>query len=240
MILRKIPVGRAVRSKGQNLGGVFNYLPDSNSIFRAGRMNSEIISRRMVSLPVAKARGATKGSKASTTKRDRGSTSRGVNARPNCRQQCCLTVEDFAGKLAALEVRGVAPIPTRCWEFSAASRKTSGPALPEARTLLGAGAGASRVRIPVKPVRAVPPEGDMPPRQPLDHAEVLAKLVAVLDKPRNSRSLEQEFEVGQGVASSETEYTEVLHGDGSGGRRAPATRWSCPGAAHPTHPSRTR
>ena len=58
----------------------------------------------------------------------------------------------------------------------------------------------------------------MPPRQPLDLAEVLAKLAVVLDKPRNSRSLEEEFGVGPGVATSETEYTEVLNGGGSGGR----------------------
>ena len=58
----------------------------------------------------------------------------------------------------------------------------------------------------------------MPPRQPLDFAEELAKLAAVLHKPRNSRSFKEEFGVGRGVATSEAECTEVLNGGGSGGR----------------------
>ena len=65
--------------------------------------------------------------------------------------------------------------------------------------------------------RAVPPEGDVPPRQPLDTAEVLAKLEAVLDKPRSSRSAEEDFGVDPGVATTETPYTDVLNGGGSGG-----------------------
>ena len=94
-----------------------------------------------------------KGSEESTTKRDRGLL-RSVNAKPNSRQQCCLA-QDFAGRLVALEVRGVAPIKTPGGSDSAllgipaASRKTSGPALHEARTLLGVGAEANRIRIPV-------------------------------------------------------------------------------------------
>ena len=97
----------------------------------------------------------------------------------------------------------------------AASRKTSSPALHEARTLLGAGAGTGRIRLPVKPARVVTPQ--KPPRQPLNFAEVLAKLAAVLDKPTSSRSLEEEFGVDSGVATTETEYTDVLNGGGSGG-----------------------
>ena len=87
-------------------------------------------------------------------------------------------------------------------------------------------AGTSRIRLPVKPVRAVPPEGDMPPRQPLDLAGVLAKLVAVLDKSRNSRSLTEEFEAGPGVASSEVEQAADQEAQGSR---------PCPGAAHSAH-----
>ena len=52
----------------------------------------------------------------------------------------------------------------------------------------------------------------------LDLVDVLAKLATVLDKPRSSRSLEEEFGVDPGVATTEAEYTEVLNGGGSGGR----------------------
>ena len=52
----------------------------------------------------------------------------------------------------------------------------------------------------------------MLPRTPLDLADVLAKLEAVLDKPRSSRSLEEEFQVDPGVAATETEHTKVLTG----------------------------
>ena len=44
----KIPVGRIVRSKFQNLARVCNYLPDSNLKFRPARINSALISRRTV------------------------------------------------------------------------------------------------------------------------------------------------------------------------------------------------
>ena len=54
-------------------------------------------------------------------------------------------------------------------------------------------------------------------RLPLDLAEVLTKLEAVLDKPRSSRSLEEEFGVDPGVAATEAEYIEALMGSGSGG-----------------------
>ena len=61
----------------------------------------------------------------------------------------------------------------------------------------------------------VPPKGDMPPRQPLNLIEVLAKLAAVLET--RSRSPKEEFGVDPGVATTETEHTEVLNGCGSGG-----------------------
>ena len=56
-------------------------------------------------------------------------------------------------------------------------------------------------------------------RQPLDLAEVLAKLATVPDKPRSSRSLEEEFGVDPDEATTETEYTEIPNGGGSRGRR---------------------
>ena len=71
----------------------------------------------------------------------------------------------------------------------AASRKSSSPALHEARTLLGAS-------VPAHP----------------------SKLATVLDRPRSSCSLEEEFGVDPGVATTETVYSEVLNGGGSGGR----------------------
>ena len=52
----------------------------------------------------------------------------------------------------------------------------------------------------------------VPHRQPLDLAEVLAKLATVLDEPRSSQSLEKEFGVDMGRATTETKYTEVLNG----------------------------
>ena len=120
---------------------------------------------------------------------------RSVSANPNSRQQCSLTWEvSLAGWPPSKSV-DLLPFERLCSSsvamlgISAASRKTSGPAVHEARTLLGANAGNSRTRLPVKPTRAVPPKGGVPPRQPLDLAEVLVKLAAVLDKPRSSRSL---------------------------------------------------
>ena len=71
-------------------------------------------------------------------------------------------MEGFAGRLAALEVSGPAPIPTpyssgpTMLEMHAASPKSCSPALHEARTLLRAGVGMSHIRLTVKPVCAVP------------------------------------------------------------------------------------
>ena len=75
-------------------------------------------------------------------------------------------------------------------------------------------------------------------------------LAAVLDKPRNSRPLEEEFEVGSGVVSSEMEYTEVLTGGGSGGpqrlggraqmQRILRTRHEYPGLIIAAHETRVR
>ena len=94
-------------------------------------------------------------------------------------------MEGFAGRLAALAVSGVAPIPTPCSSspavlgIRATSRKSSSPAL------LGAGARISRIRLLVKPTRAVTPK-------PLDLAEVLAKLDTAPDKPRSSDAYDWE------------------------------------------------
>ena len=70
----------------------------------------------------------------------------------------------------------------------------------------------------VKPPRAVTPKSDLPLRQPLDLAEVLTKLATVLDKPRRSHSLKEEFGADQGQATTETKYTEVPNGGGSEGK----------------------
>ena len=174
-----------------------------------------------LSLPVAKAESARKAAKRPAPS--------GIAAPPpkrQCQAELQATMlahmEEFARRLAVHEVSGVAPIPTPCslspamLGIPAASRKSSSPALHETRTLCGAGADISRIRLPVKPSRAVPPKSDVPHRQPLDLAEVLAKLTTVLDRPRSSPSLEEEFGVDPGVATTETEHTEVLNGGGSG------------------------
>ena len=110
------------------------------------------------------------------------------------------------------------------------------PARQETRTLLGAGAGISRIRFPVDPIRTVPSKSDAPHRQPLAPLEVLAKLASVKDRPRSARLLEEEFGADPGVATTGAECTEVLNGGGSGGGlqrlgdHAPRTRHECPGA----------
>ena len=128
-------------------------------------------------------------------------------------------------------------------------RKSGSSALHETRTLLGAGASISRTRPPVTPTCAVTSKSAVPPRQPLDLAEVLAKLATVQYEPRSSQPLEEEFGVDMGRSITETKYSEVLYGGGSGGRglprlgdhaplhRFPRTRHECPGviiAAHET------
>ena len=124
----------------------------------------------------------------------------------------------------------------RCWEIllprerQAAQRYTR---LAQA----GAGAGISRIRVPAKPARAVPPKCEVPPRQPLDLAEVLAKLAAVLDKPRSSRSVEREFGVDPGVATTETEYTQRLN-DHAQAQRILRTRHESPGIIIMAHETR--
>ena len=132
----------------------------------------------------------------------------GVSAKPNSRQRCSLTWNTL---LAGWQPsKSVELLPFQHRAVPAALRKSSGPASREARILLRAGAGISRIRLLAMPSRAVLPKSDVPPRQPLDIAEVLAKLATVLDKPRSSRSLEEEFGVDLGVATTETQYTDVL------------------------------
>ena len=157
-----------------------------------------------VSLPVVKARCA---KKAAATERDCSPTSP-ASMRSRIPGNSAVSYGRFRRQIGRSRSQSVELLPSRpllVHGIPAASRKTSGPAVHEAR-------------ISVKPVRAVPAQGDMRPRQPLELAEVLATLAAVLDKPRNSRSLEEESEAGVGVASYEMECTEVLNGGGSGGR----------------------
>ena len=163
-----------------------------------------------------------KGSETSGAKRDRGPLLRSVNAKTNSRQQCSLTWKNLLAGWPSSKSVELLQFPTPCslspamLGIPAASRKSSSPALHETRTLCGAGADISGIRLPVKPSRAVPPKSDVPPRQPLDLAKVLAKLTTVLDRPRSSRSLEEEFGVDPGVATTEAEHTEVLNGGESG------------------------
>ena len=110
----------------------------------------------------------------------------------------------------------------------AAWRKSSRSALHEARTLLGAGASISRTRPPVTPTCTVTSKSDVPLRQPLDLAGVLANLATVLDEQRSACSLEEEF----GVTPRGVQRRRIRR------RRAPAARRPRSGGAHSTHPSR--
>ena len=101
----------------------------------------------------------------------------------------------------------------------AASRRSSGPTLHEARTPLGAGAGSSRVCFTGEPFRALPSRTDAPPRQPLNTIEVLAELAAVLDRFRSGRPLKEKFGANPGRVSTEAQCIEVLIGSGSGDPR---------------------
>ena len=86
-------------------------------------------------------------------------------------------VEGFADRLPAFEVTGLRPFQHRA--ARCLGKVGRSPALHEARTLLGAGAGISRIRLPVKPVCAVPAISDAPSCQTRGLAEVLAKLASV-------------------------------------------------------------
>ena len=109
----------------------------------------------ILSLPAAKARGAKKAAKRPPKRQ--------------CQAEIQATVlshvEDFASSLAALEVSGVAPIPTRCGscpvmlvEFPPLRARQVAQHYTRLALCLEQ-AQASRIRNPVKPVRAVPPKG---------------------------------------------------------------------------------
>ena len=72
------------------------------------------------------------------------------------------------------------------------------------------------------PTSAVFSKRDVPARQPLD---------PLRDKPRSEGSLEEEFGMDPGVATTEAEFTEVLNGGGSG--HAQVERTLCIHHAHP-------
>ena len=118
----------------------------------------------------------------------------------------------------------------------AAQRKSSSSALHEAGTLVGACAGTGRTHSPATPTRAVTSKSDVPLRQPLDLARVLAKLATVLDEPRSSRSLE-EVQSGYGSGNNGNEVHRGLRRR-IRRRRAPAAGQPRPDA-HSTQPSRT-
>ena len=88
---------------------------------------------------------------------------------------------------------------------SGCSAKVNNSAPHEARTLLEAVAGTSRTHSPTTPTRAITSKSDVPPRQPLDLAEELAKLTDVLDEPRNSQSVEKRVQSGYGSGNKRNE-----------------------------------
>ena len=126
--------------------------------------------------------------------------------------------EEFAGSpLKSAELLS----PTSCSSrpamlVPAASQKSSSPTFHEARTLLEAGACISRTRCPVRPVRAVPPEGDIPLRQPLDLAEALARLAGVLDTQKLTLS-QQRIRSGSGRGDNRGRAHRGSQGSGGNG-----------------------
>ena len=190
-----------------------------------------------LSLPVAKARGGKKEAKRPPP--------RGIVAPPpmrQCQAESQTTVlshiEDFAGRLAALEVSGVAPIPTprgpgpAMLGIPTASRKTSGPALLCSEQTL-------------RPAAFVLRSSQV--------AWSLQKVMCLLVKPRTCRS-----SCETGSSSGQAQKLALTRGgirSGSGcgvfrngahrssqrrrirRGRASETGQSCPSAAHSTHPS---
>ena len=157
-----------------------------------------------------------------------------VRVKPSSRLPCSCTWRGFAGRLAALEVSGAARSPSprtsrpALLGMTVALGTSESPAVREARTLLGAGAGIGR-SLP-GPSFSV--------------------------SPRSWRSWPQcweEFDVDTGVATMEAENNEVLNSSRSRGRvfwrlggdaqvqRVVRTRRECPGvitAAHWTRSAR--
>ena len=151
-------------------------------------------------LPSGEGTGCEKGSKASATKRDCSSTSR-ASMPSRIPGNSAVSYGRFRwqtgrsrSQWGSRPPRPLVVQALQCWELQRLRARQAAPASLEARTLLRAGAGTSRIRIRflVNAVRAVPPKGDMPPCQPLELAEGLAKLATVLDKPRNSRSFKED------------------------------------------------
>ena len=89
--------------------------------------------------------------------------------RDRARRNRCRGAQSYGAQLESRGIRGCMP----------RSRKSSASALNEARILLGAGAGTSRIFFSGKPIRADPTKADVPLRLPLDIAEVLGELEAV-------------------------------------------------------------
>ena len=162
---------------------------------------------------------------------------------------------EASGRLAALVVSGVAPVPTPCSSspallgIPAASRKGSSPASHEARTLLGAGARRHQSH---------PPPGQASSRSPTNRRSASSptsrpcRSTCTARREAHAHSRKKEFGVDPGVATTETGYTDVFNGGGSGGRgvlrlnghaqvqRIPRTRHGCPGVIITAHETRVR
>ena len=86
------------------------------------------------------------------------------------------------------------------------------------------------------------------PRQPLELAEVLAKLAPVLDRPRSAFSLEEEFGADPGVATTVTNtlrFSAAADQEGEGPAAAQVqrilrTRHERPGVTTAAHDTRVR
>ena len=176
-----------------------------------------------------------------TFKRDRGPASEAsANSKPRCSLMWRISLAGWSPSksVGLLPSQRLAFQAWWCCEFLLPSWKTSSPALQEARTVLRAGAGVNRIRLLVKPARAVPPKGEVPPRPPLDQAKVLAKLAAVLDKPRSSRSGGGRIRSGSGRGNNGDGIHRCSQRRRIGRETVPATGRPCPGAIHSALPSR--
>ena len=166
---------------------------------------------------------------------------RSVSAKPNSRQQfplmwkISLACWPHSKSVELLPSRRTAVRALRCWGLLLL-REIQAAQHCEVRTLLGAGAGISRIRLRVKSTRVVPPEGDVPPHQLLDLAEVACKAGSSSGQAQKltlTRRKSSEERVWQQWKRSTPRFSTVAGQEG-----APATGRQCPGAAHSTHPSR--
>ena len=183
---------------------------------------------------------------------------RSVSAKPSSRQQCSLTWKislagwppSKSGELLPFQRLAVRAL--RCWGFlllreRRGARRYTRIALclePAHASVAFVSLSSQLVRSRQKAMCLLANLSTLP--------KYLQSWVAALDKPRSSRSLEEEFGVDPGVATTGTEHTEVLNCGGSGGggvqrlsghaqvQRIQRTRHERPGVIITAHETRVR